>query len=320
MGFETLEQALRREAQAFVYPPAPALAGRVRAQLEAERAQPQRATPSRAAPSRPAALRPVFIALLTVVVAVTALLALSPDARLAADQLLRRLQIIWLEPTPLPTAALGTPTPGPSSTPRLTATPTGTFWISGRTTLVEARQRARFILRLPAYPPDLGEPDEVYLQRVFDGGQQLILVYYAGPGTPVGEDNKLFSLYQIFSTGLIKKLIHEDPTVVEEVEVNGNPAVWFTGAAHWLQLEGPRGMEEYPVRLVEGNTLVWEIGLVTYRLETMLSKEEAIRIAKSLQTPPFTSSPAAATPSSMTPPRPPPTALPMIPVTATPMP
>jgi hypothetical protein len=40
------------------------------------------------------------------------------------------------------------------------------------------------------------------------------------------------------------------------------------------------------IRLIEGNVLIWTEGDLTYRIETDLSLEEAIRIAESLQAPP----------------------------------
>jgi hypothetical protein len=36
-------------------------------------------------------------------------------------------------------------------------------------------------------------------------------------------------------------------------------------------------------RLVEGNTLIWEANGITYRLESHLSLEDALRIAESLK-------------------------------------
>jgi len=36
-------------------------------------------------------------------------------------------------------------------------------------------------------------------------------------------------------------------------------------------------------RLVNGHVLIWENGEVTYRLETDLSMEEAVKIAESLE-------------------------------------
>jgi hypothetical protein len=39
------------------------------------------------------------------------------------------------------------------------------------------------------------------------------------------------------------------------------------------------------MRLIDGNVLIWENNQITYRLETNLELDEAVRIAESLQTP-----------------------------------
>jgi hypothetical protein len=318
MSFETFEQVVRREAQAFAYPPTPDLAGRVRARLELERARPQRAVAGQPVRRPALALRPALLALVAILIAGAALLLFSPDARAVADRLLRSLQIVFIQPTPTPSPTatpIGTPTPGPSATPQPTPTPTAMARLAGRMTLDEAWENAHFPIRLPDYPPGLSEPDEVYLQSVFDGGQQLILVYRAGPGTPAGKNGVLFTLFEIHSAGLIKKLVNEGMTFVEEVRVNGAPAVWFYGAAHMLRLTDPSGEEYETEVVVDANTLVWEVGDVTYRLETMLPKEEAIRIAESLKVIPPIPVPPATTP--LGPEGPPIT---QMPVTATPLP
>jgi len=44
-----------------------------------------------------------------------------------------------------------------------------------------------------------------------------------------------------------------------------------------------RGGDLEFTRLIEGHVLIWTMGDVTYRLETELSLEEAIKIAESLE-------------------------------------
>ena len=60
--------------------------------------------------------------------------------------------------------------------------------------------------------------------------------------------------------------------------------LWLEGARHTLQYLDPDGSIRTELeRTVKGNTLVWEIGDVTYRLETSLPREEAFKIAESLR-------------------------------------
>ncbi len=64
--------------------------------------------------------------------------------------------------------------------------------------------------------------------------------------------------------------------------MNGHRAVWAIGP-YPLVL---RNKDIQLTRLVDGHVLIWAEGDITYRLETNLSLEEAIRVAESLQAPP----------------------------------
>ena len=70
-----------------------------------------------------------------------------------------------------------------------------------------------------------------------------------------------------------------EPTVIEETSVNGQRAIWTTGP-YPMRLQN--GDIQY-MRMINGHVLIWENEDVTYRLETDLSLEEAIKIAESLQ-------------------------------------
>ncbi len=140
---------------------------------------------------------------------------------------------------------------------------------AGESGLLEAEQKAGFPLRLPAYPTDLGPPDKVYFQ---EDGPTAILIWL----DPRQPERARLSLYQIgHGSVLVKKMQPE----VEEVQVNGEYAVWTDGP-YLLEIAGG-GYRE--TRLVEGHTLIWSEGELTYRLETDLPLEEAVRIAESLE-------------------------------------
>jgi hypothetical protein len=65
--------------------------------------------------------------------------------------------------------------------------------------------------------------------------------------------------------------------------VNGQPAYWVEGQ-HLLSFYDEDGrLVSQSTRLVEGNTLIWTVDNVTYRLETVLSLEEAVRMAESMR-------------------------------------
>jgi hypothetical protein len=70
-----------------------------------------------------------------------------------------------------------------------------------------------------------------------------------------------------------------DPAQVEETTVNGRRAIWAVGP---YPIRFSNGNLDY-VRLVDGHVLIWTDGETTYRLETELALEEAIKVAESLE-------------------------------------
>ena len=143
--------------------------------------------------------------------------------------------------------------------------------IAGEIDLQTAQEQVPFPIPLPGYPADLGEPDLVFLQDM--AGPFLVLVWM----DPCLPDQVRLSLHLIGpgSYALGKSM----PRTVEMTRVNGQPAVWAEGLYILTMMNG--GVENY--RLLDGHVLIWEESGLTYRLETDLSMEEAIRIAESLR-------------------------------------
>jgi hypothetical protein len=174
-------------------------------------------------------------------------------------------------PTPVPTAELTievpvTATPLPASTvlPSL-------LDLDGETTLDDARTHAGFSIPLPTYPSDLGQPDHVYLQDM--AGSFVVLVWI----DPQQPDRVRLSLHLIGPGSFAAEKYQ--PTVVEQASVNGQPAAWAEGP-YMLRVRNGYIDER---RLIEGHVLIWKEGDITYRLETDLSLEEAVKIAESLK-------------------------------------
>jgi hypothetical protein len=69
------------------------------------------------------------------------------------------------------------------------------------------------------------------------------------------------------------------PVVIEETHVNGQRAAWAVGPYPLKMRNGNLDI----TRLIDGHVLIWTDGDVTYRLETDLPLEEAIKIAESLE-------------------------------------
>ncbi len=249
---ERIEKLLRQAATDLRddYPPTPPIAAWVRRELV------RRRTPVRRLRVR--LIRAVAFA----AAAFVALLLISPDVREAVARFFG-LETVRIERVATPPAPTGTPFDQQTIQP--------TRELAGLTTLSQARTQARFDVRLPGYPPGIGTPRRVYFQD-FGFGQQVILAY---------PDFVLFE-----AEGIIYGKGVGGGTVVEEVEVAGQYALWLSGSPHLIQIQNPDGSyREETARLVDGNVLAWQVDQVTYRLETTLPLEEALRIAESLYVP-----------------------------------
>lgn len=302
-----LEGALRDLRGRLDYPPTPDLARAVRRRLEAQPARRPFWAGLFPAPRR---LAP---ALLAVVLIACAALALSPGARGAIGERLGLpgIAIVYTTPTPpataaapattvpSPTAPLATGTASPTATrgtPGATAsraagaTPTATGPLGGDhrfgvlVTLEEARRRLDFPVLTPGLP-ELGTPDEVYYSPSPPGGQ-VALVYGARPGLPPAVGTGL-GLYLTQFRGAINRDFYMKGigpgTTLEEVTVNGARGYWIAGEPHSFFYRDERGAIQSERSRSVDNTLIWERGGVTYRLEANIAKDQALRIAASLR-------------------------------------
>ncbi len=128
----------------------------------------------------------------------------------------------------------------------------------------DAEQTTRFP---PLTSPLLGAPD-----RVTWDGRQLWFVY--------GRTRTLVS--QFLGTGLsvyIKKTLTPGTTVTPVV-VNGGQGYFITGAEHFIYLAPTGLVREERVRLAR-DVIVWEQGPITLRVEGKLTRDQALKIARS---------------------------------------
>ena len=246
MTYEGLDRRLQREALQFEFPPTPDVAGAIRGRLEEKLVPTLRTiTPTRV--------------LLVLALAIAAVLLAVPSARATVFEALQ-VGVVRILLGDTPSAPPVTQVPQPSALDQL----------AGETSLEEAQRLAGFEIRLPVYPPDLGAPDRVFYQPM---GPTVILVW-ADSG---GLNRPRLSLFVLGKTVLLEKA---EPTVLERTEVGGALAYWVEGP-YMLAF---RGEGELKLRyLVQGHVLIWAEGGLTYRLESGLLLEEALRIAESLQ-------------------------------------
>ena len=74
-------------------------------------------------------------------------------------------------------------------------------------------------------------------------------------------------------------LMKNQPQVIESTKVNGHEAVWAVGPYPIVMKNGDLDIR----RMVDGNVLIWSEGEITYRLESDLPIDEAIKVAESLR-------------------------------------
>lgn len=260
--------ALEDLAAHLVWPDDPDLGPAVRARLSptAQRSSPPR-QPGLAGKPRWA---PALAAAVALVLLASALLAASPSARRAvADFLGLRSVEIELD----------------GGTTRPTPLPAGDALQLGRSvTLVEARVQAGFPLLVPAAGGALGRPDAVYLDESVAGGA-VSLVYRSRPGVPSAGPSGVGVLLTQFRASVeaaaLRKVVPAG-TQLEEVSVSGHKGYWFEGSPHRLFVTDAQGRFVEDRSRLAGNTLVWEQGDITVRLESALSRDEAVGLAEDL--------------------------------------
>jgi hypothetical protein len=198
---------------------------------------------------RPAWKRPLVIALAALLVAVAAVMAV-PQAR---SEILD-----WL--------GIGSVTIRyVDDLPKVEKTQ-GDLALGERFSLDEARERAQFRVEVPTID-GLEDPD-VYLGRL----GQVSFLYGS-------EEDPRLLITQIIGTGALEKLL-SDETTVERVRVGAAEGAWLEGGEHVLFFPstGPESQ-----RLVGNTLLLQREDNVTVRIEADISKEEAVRIFRSMR-------------------------------------
>jgi hypothetical protein len=258
------EARIRAIANRMEYPRTPNIAGSVSARLRSS--------------TRPRFISKAAAWSLAIVLILISSLMLIPPTRAAILEFIQIgvVRIFRAEPTPIPTVA---PEPQSNAVPA-TATPRATLQplipllesLAGEMTVEEAQKRVDYPILLPAYPSDLGRPDRIFVQNA--EGWMTILVWL----DPQQPDEILLSLHFI-PTGswAVTKM---GPKIIQETTVHGQYAIWAIGP---YPLRVDDGSEITFTRLVDGHVLIWEDGNLTYRLETDVTMEEAVKIAESLE-------------------------------------
>ncbi len=139
-------------------------------------------------------------------------------------------------------------------------------------TLAAARQRAPGLVE--PHLKNLGAPDQVYYSAGVPGGQVTFLW-----GT---KDEARLLMTQSPGESFAEKMLGAR-TDAEFTDVDGRPGVWFSGDAHYFVYRDRRGQIREETARLARNTLLWQYGDLTVRLEGELSKNAALEIARSVR-------------------------------------
>lgn len=191
--------------------------------------------------------RPAAIALAVLAVAIGAALAV-PSARSAI------LEWLGLE---------GVTITRVESLPAVPAT--GNLDLGQELPLAQARRRATWLVVLS------DAPDHVYLSSGIPGGKVTLLW---------GSPTKVRLLLTEFRGEAYLEKIVTPATKVELVQVGSAPAAWIPDP-HVVLYRDRNGQTREDTARLAGHTLLWQRGDVTLRLEGRVSREEALRIARS---------------------------------------
>jgi RNA polymerase sigma-70 factor (ECF subfamily) len=164
--------------------------------------------------------------------------------------------------------------------PTLPPTPIGaSLGLGTPVALDQARERFGAQVLLPT---TLGPPDAVYVSN-----GQVSLAYAARQSlpavAPAGGLGLLLSEFRasVDTNLLIGKGVPAG-TRLQEVQVNGGRGFWIEGAPHLFFRESNGNVRDVPARLA-GNTLLWEQGGLTLRIESRLERDAAMRIAEQVR-------------------------------------
>ena len=239
-----LERALVELGRELEYPPPPDLAAAVRLRLQ----EPPRA-------QRLRRRRLLVIALAVLAVAVGAVMAI-PQARTAVLEWLG-LRGVAVERVP--------------TLPEVEAT--APVVVGERVTLEQARRRAQREILLPQLE-GLRAPDAIYVDPNRPG-RPVTLVYGS-------IEKPRLLIVQLAGQSIAEKLLGPDTRVTRET-VDGRNAIWIEGPEHVFLYRTATGDVDQDTQRLAGNTLLWERGRLTLRLEADISRDDALRIARSVR-------------------------------------
>jgi hypothetical protein len=125
----------------------------------------------------------------------------------------------------------------------------------------------------------------VYVNASEPAGGRVDLVYRARPGLPASSFTDAGLLITQFrgepEPDFLKKVTSAG--MVQFVTVGGEPGYFFSGEPHFFSYRAADGQFREERTRLAGNTLIWQRGDLTLRLEGNLPLAAAVRIAESMR-------------------------------------
>lgn len=144
--------------------------------------------------------------------------------------------------------------------------------ITGKSVTVEqAEMRLGFPILLPAYPEKL-EPEQVLFQE-FGRVKAVALFFRPSEAAP-------FVLFE--TNGFVGKGLPVGGSAQAVNDLGDGDAFWLEGLRIVQYYDQQGNVIEESRRATDVNTLLWQQGGLVFRIEGDLSRDEAVRIAKSL--------------------------------------
>lgn len=146
-------------------------------------------------------------------------------------------------------------------------------------TIAEASGSVGFAVRAPAA---LGEPSAIYVETA---PARVTMVYASvkgiAPSPQAGVSAIVVEFKGTLETQIMAKAIGPG-TTLDAVPLGTGVGYYLAGQPHQFFFRDPAGNIQPETLRLAGNTLLWEEGGVTYRLEAQVDRDEAIRIASTL--------------------------------------
>jgi hypothetical protein len=193
------------------------------------------------------------------------------------------IRIIFTGASPAPSASLApsaTSTLAASASPTLPGPPGSDLDLGFLTTPAEAPNLTDFGLLRPT-DPAVGAPDTIWYRE-----GRLTFIWASRAGLPDTEAAGIGLLLSEFRGSVDREFIGKmvgSGTTLTPVTVSGSAGYWIAGALHDFFYLDANGQVVNDGRRAVGDTLIWTRGTITFRLETSLGREAAIRIAETIR-------------------------------------